>query len=150
MEQQGRIRGEGTDMKQGMRVWPLVGLVLSGLSVAHAQPCFTREVNGTPVTDCDAKLPFEMPTGKPGELHSGTLDGLRQGFGAQAEDANARAAAAGGAPDPVWQGRPGEFGLPGSDGKTPPFVFDSIEGRAVKRRQHGSMLNTPCMDAILV
>lgn len=102
-------------MTHRMMGWQLIGMIWLGMGAAYAQPCFTREVNGAPVTDCAAKLPFEMPTGKPGELHSGTLDGLRQGFGAQGEDANARAAAAGVAPDPVWQGRPGEFGLHGPD-----------------------------------
>lgn len=112
-------------MAHGMKTWWVVGMFGLGMGAAHAEPCFTRDVNGTPVTDCTNTLPFALPTGGPGELRVEGHAVAGQGFGSQAAGTavqrEAPAAAGNG-----WSGRPGEFGLHGPErvrqGKQLPVV----------------------------
>jgi len=107
-------------MAHKLRIWLVVGSLWAGMGIAHAEPCFTRDVNGAPETKCADKLPFALPTGGPGELKVEALAAAGQGFGAQAEGG------APAAPGNAWNNQPGKFGVHGPDqvrqGKQLPVV----------------------------
>jgi len=102
-------------MAHGMKTWWVVGMFWLGMGAAHAEPCFTRDVNGTPVTECTNNLPFALPTGGPGELKVEVPVAAGQGFGAQAAGVSAQPSAGPAAPGNAWNGQPGAFGVHGPE-----------------------------------
>lgn len=107
-------QGEG-NMAHRLNRWLVVGIFWLGVGAAHAEPCFMRDVNGTPVAECTKSLPFAFPTGGPGELKVGTPPVVGKGFGAQAAGATAQPSALPAASGNAWSGQPGEFGVHGPE-----------------------------------
>lgn len=120
-----RMKHGEANMANGLKIGLMAGILWLGIGAAHAEPCFMRDVNGTPVSDCTNTLPFALPTGGPGELRVEGHAVAGQGFGSQAAGTAVQRevpAAAGNG----WSGWPGEFGLHGPErvrqGKQLPVV----------------------------
>ena len=97
-------------MAHGLKIGLVAGILWLGMGAAHAEPCFTRDANGTPVADCTNTLPFVLPTGGAGEIRVEGPAVAGQGFGSQAAGTAAQREAPA-ATGNGWSGRPGEFGL---------------------------------------
>ena len=102
-------------MAQGLKIGLMVGILWLGMGAAHAEPCFTRDLNGTPITLCTNNLPFALPGGGPGELKVVAPGAAGQGFGAQAAAESAQQSAAPAAPGNAWNGQPGALGVHGPE-----------------------------------